>query len=361
MKRRSLDRPDARAYTRYAWFVLAVNLLVILWGAYVRASGSGAGCGAHWPLCNGVVVPQSPEIETLIELGHRVTSGLALVAVGLLGIWTLRRYRRYRPNAGALPGARSMRRLAWLAMFFIAGEAAIGAGIVLLKLVGENSSGARAAWMAGHLVNTFLLLATLALLAERSGRDPEAGPDLPKVRGSAWRAWRSWYAGAGLFALLATAATGAIAALGDTLFPAQSLAEGLAQDLQPGGHFLIQLRAFHPLVAVGTGLLWLHLAREVRKASQRGRFRDPRATRRTMYWSKWLTALVLLQFAVGLLTLGLLAPVPLQLLHLGMADLVWIAGVLLVDSGRRAALHFDPALRRRMQPPSPPPAHPLHP
>lgn len=349
MKRRALDRPDARAYSRFAWFVLAVNVLIIVWGGFVRASGSGAGCGAHWPLCNGVVVPQDPKLETLIELGHRVTSGLAVVAVGVLGIWTLRRYRRYRPDAGGLPGARSMRRFAWLAMLFMAGEAAIGAGIVLLRYVGENSSAARAGWMAGHLVNTFLLLAALALLAERSGRDPEAGPDLRPAGGFGWRGWLrrfAWSDALGLCALLLTAITGAFAALGDTLFPVQSLAEGLAQDLSSTAHFLIQLRAFHPLVAITTGLLWLYLSREVRKASLLGRFRDPRAARRTATWSARLTGLIFLQFAIGLLTLALLAPVPLQLVHLAIADLVWIAGVLLVDSGRRAARHADPTVRR---------------
>jgi len=346
MKRRSLDRADARSYTRFAWFVLVVNLVVIVWGGFVRASGSGAGCGAHWPLCNGVVVPQEPKLETLIELGHRLTSGLAVVAVGVLGLWTLRRYRRYRPNAGGLPGARSQRRLAWLAMLFIAGEAALGAGIVLLQYVGENSSAARAGWMAGHLANTFLLLAVLALLAERSGRDPEIGPDLRAAEASVWRSWLAWRDGLGLGALLLTATTGAIAALGDTLFPARSLAEGLAQDLSPTAHFLIQLRALHPLVAIATGLFWLYLAHKGRRASLAGRFRDPRAARRAASWSARLTGLVFLQFSIGLLTLALLAPVALQLVHLALADLVWIAGVLLVDSRRRLARRTVPVVLR---------------
>src|SRR5579864_5069358 len=91
-------------FTRYAWGVLGWNLLVILWGAYVRATGSGAGCGAHWPLCNGEVVPRSPPVEMLVELSHRVTSGLALVlSIGLF-VWALRGYprgHRVRRAAGA--------------------------------------------------------------------------------------------------------------------------------------------------------------------------------------------------------------------------------------------------------------------
>ena len=317
--------PYGDPHSRFAWFALAVNLTVIVWGGFVRASGSGAGCGAHWPLCNGVVVPQNPKIETLIELGHRVTSGLALVVVVVLGIWTLRRYRKGTPEGAA------MRRLAWLAMLFIFGEAALGAGLVLLEYVGQNSSGARAVWMAGHLVNTFLLLAILALLAERSGH-VSPGEKLP-VRGmpassTAGLAPR-WLELLSFAALLFTAMTGAIAALGDTLFPATSLVQGMAQDLSPTAHFLIQLRVLHPLVAIGAGLLWIHLAQKVRAVVP--------ADARAGIWAKGVMGLVASQFAVGLATLAFLAPVPLQLLHLFVADLVWIAGVLLVDSHRRAA------------------------
>src|SRR5215467_12703113 len=69
----------------FAWGVLAYNVAVIAWGAFVRASGSGAGCGRHWPLCNGEVVPRPTSVATVIEATHRATSGLALVGVvGLL-------------------------------------------------------------------------------------------------------------------------------------------------------------------------------------------------------------------------------------------------------------------------------------
>jgi cytochrome c oxidase assembly protein subunit 15 len=330
------SRPDDRSatFTRFAWVILALNLAVIVWGGFVRASGSGAGCGAHWPLCNGVVVPQDPKLETLIELGHRLTSGLALIGVVALGAWTLRRHSK------ATAEGRDMRRLAWLAILFILGEAALGAGLVLLEYVGQNSSGARAVWMAGHLVNTFLLLAILALLAERSRggiRDEKLLAREISPSPSAGRPPR-WLNPLSFTALLFTAVTGAITALGDTLFPATSLAEGLAQDLSPTAHFLIQLRVFHPLVAIGAGILWIHLAQRMRAAavqvSENGR---------ASLWAKWTIWLVLAQFAVGLATLAFLAPVPLQLLHLLGADLVWIAAVLLIDAGRRADLPLTPA------------------
>jgi len=83
----SPSRTGARNFTRYAWSVLGWNIAVVLWGAYVRASGSGAGCGNHWPLCNGEVVPHAPQVQTLIEFTHRAMSGIAFVAVAALLAW----------------------------------------------------------------------------------------------------------------------------------------------------------------------------------------------------------------------------------------------------------------------------------
>src|SRR6478672_13461763 len=82
--------PADRRFRRFAWAVLAYNVLVILWGALVRASGSGAGCGNHWPLCNGQVIPVSPSLHTVIEFTHRMmTGGSAFVVLALL-VWTFR-------------------------------------------------------------------------------------------------------------------------------------------------------------------------------------------------------------------------------------------------------------------------------
>src|ERR1017187_2153894 len=83
-----------RRFTRVAWAVLAYNMLVVLWGAFVRATGSGAGCGDRWPLCNGVMVRRAPSIETIIEFTHRATSGLALVSVAALCLWAFRLFPR---------------------------------------------------------------------------------------------------------------------------------------------------------------------------------------------------------------------------------------------------------------------------
>jgi len=150
------DTPNAgSAVARFAWAVLAYNLAVILWGAYVRASGSGAGCGSHWPLCNGVVIQPSPSAATLVEYSHRLTSGLALLSVVTLAGWT---WRTTKPGDPARVGAAA-------SLFFMLTEAALGAGLVLFRLVADNATMARALFMGAHLLNTFILLKALTLTA----------------------------------------------------------------------------------------------------------------------------------------------------------------------------------------------------
>ena len=221
------------ALPRYAWAVLAYNVAVILWGAYVRASGSGAGCGSHWPLCNGEVIPQSPSTAMLVEYSHRLTSGLALVSVVVLLAWTWR----------ARPAGHPARTAAAWSLVFMLTEAAVGAGLVLFRLVADNQTMARALFMGAHLVNTFLLLGALTLTAWwLSGGRPTRRP-----RGARLAALAALAA-----AVLITGTSGAIAALGDTLYPAGTLAEGLRADLSPTSHTLIRLRVWHPALAVAT-------------------------------------------------------------------------------------------------------------
>ncbi len=287
---------------RFAWVVLGWNLVVIVWGAFVRATGSGAGCGAHWPFCNGEVVPRAPAVETMIEFTHRSTSGIALLLVALLALWVFR----------DRPKGHLARKAAAFSLVFILGEAALGAGLVLFRLVAENDSVARALVMATHLVNTFLLLASLALTAHW------AAEDAPLRREAVGR--EGWVFGLCAIGLLAVGKTGAIAAFGDTLYPAQSLLGGLAQDLSPTVALLVRLRVAHPLIAVVGALLVSFAAGRVLHAT------DERRTRR----AAWLVpALALVQIAAGLLNLALLAPVWMQLVHLLLADLLWVAFVLL--------------------------------
>lgn len=283
---------------RLAVFTLVFTLGVIAWGAFVRATGSGAGCGAHWPLCNGEVLPRPQAVETVIELVHRVTSGLALVAVLVLAVAVFRATRRGDPA----------RLAAAASVAFMLAEAAIGAGLVLLEYVADDDSAARAYWMAGHLVNTFFLLAALAATVWWTG--PGKG-DVP-----AFRPPRAVAVAVGAGALLLlVGASGGVAALGDTLYPAASLAEGVRQDLDPGSALLLRLRVFHPVLALVAGVA-LILA-----VPYLGRF----GTGRARHVGRVVVALVVAQILAGFINLLLLAPVWLQIVHLALADLLWLS------------------------------------
>ena len=285
---------------RFAWGVLAYNIAVILWGAYVRASGSGAGCGEHWPLCNGVVLPRDPSTATLIEFSHRITSGLALIAVVVLLVWV------WRACAAGHPA----RRAASWTVFFMLTEAAVGAGLVLFQLVADNATMARAMFMAVHLLNTFVLLGWLTLTAWWL-----SGGAAVSVREHRGRAAVLTIASAGL---LLVGASGAVAALGNTLYPDASLAEGLAADLSATSHFLIRLRILHPTFAVLTAVGLLFGAPRLAHAAH-----GPAAR-----LARIVAGLAGTQLLLGALNVILLAPVWTQIMHLLVADLLWIAFIL---------------------------------
>src|SRR5439155_3691326 len=130
---------------------------------------------------------------------------------------------------------------------------------------------------------------------------------------------------AGLAGTLLLGVSGAIAALGDTLFPVRSFAEGWQQDLSPTAHLFVRLRIWHPVLAVfvGGGLLAVTGALVI--ADRPPGARGPATV---------AAALVLAQLAAGLVNLALLAPVATQMLHLLLADLVWIALVRLAATLR---------------------------
>lgn len=298
-------------FVRFAWLVLGFNLLVILWGAYVRASGSGAGCGSHWPLCNGVVVPRAPTTATLIELTHRVTSGLALLLV--VGLFAWARLAR--------PAGHPARTGAGFALGFMIGEALLGAGLVLLALVATDASLRRVIALALHLLNTFLLVGSLGVTAFLAGpRAARPGRAIP------------WLLVPALVGTLLIGVTGAMTALGDTLFPARDLAAGLAQDQAPTAHFLLRLRVIHPALALLTSL-YLAVAVGV-LAAQPVTSPAGLAVRRL---ARLALLLFVLQVGAGLTNLLLLAPVYMQLVHLLLADCVWLALVLLTVACGQAA------------------------
>ncbi len=286
-------------FARYAWGVLAYNLLVIMWGAFVRATGSGAGCGRHWPACNGDVIPRAESIETVIEFSHRVTSGLALLAVILLVVWA---YRAYTPGS-------PVRRGALTAMVLMIVEALLGAGLVLFELTADNATVARAVAMALHLMNTFLLLGAITLTAwwASGGRDI-------RMRGLALRL--RFALGAAFIGTMILGASGSVTALGDTLV----LTAGLTPADAPLLTTLVELRIFHPVIGIIVGgLIWLAF-----QTARQG-YESP-GMRRTGYA---LMGVYLSQILLGGANVLLKAPVAIQMFHLLLADLIWILLVIL--------------------------------
>jgi heme A synthase len=293
-------KTSSSSFTRYAWGVLAWNLFVVLWGAYVRASGSGAGCGSHWPLCNGEVMPRAPRLETIIEFTHRMTSAVSLLATGWLAVWSVRRF----------PRDHRVRRYALLSVVFLFAEALLGAGLVLFEFVASNASVGRAFYLSLHLVNTQFLVAALVLTAWYS-RDvvPPNG-----VRRSARLI-------ATLPAALVVSVTGAVTALGDTLFPAASLAEGMRQDIAAASSFLLRLRVLHPALAILAAGYFVYVAMSILRSKPR-----PLTTQIALA----VIVLAAAQLGAGAINITLLAPVWMQLIHLLLADLLWLSLVLLV-------------------------------
>jgi cytochrome c oxidase assembly protein subunit 15 len=290
-------------FQRFAWFTLGFCVLVILWGAMVRATGSGAGCGDHWPLCNGNVVPTSDQVKTWIEYSHRLTSGLSLLLVIALYVFSRRIF----------PLGNFTRSAAGYSLIAIIIEALIGAGLVLLRLVEHDQSLDRAISIALHLVNTLFLLGSLTLTAV-SVFEPNPRwrwPELSgrwKVRGILWG-----------FALVG--ALGALTALGDTLFPVTNLAEEFRQKFAGRRHFLEQIRMFHPLLAVAwVGAAWLWLAAITDS--------QPALKRRATFFL-WLAAGNL---AFGMANVLFLAPIWMQIVHLLWAETLWILLVSFVFS-----------------------------
>ena len=276
---------------RYAWFTLVFNVGVILLGALVRSTGSGAGCGRSWPTCQGEVLPPL-EGATAIEFTHRAASGVALVLVAVLLVAVWRRVPRGEP---ARVGAS-------LSLISIVGEALIGAMIVLAEWVADDASTARVVAVPLHLVNTLFLLAALTLTAFwLSGGRRLSSRSHPVV-------WR-WVVLGGL-AIMLLAATGAVTALADTLFPKG----GSGVSGSGEAHFLTDLRLIHPALAV--------------VAASIGWWASGRVDGSKTNAARMLPVLVGLMLITGSLNIVLGVPVWMQLVHLLLADALWIAYVL---------------------------------
>lgn len=292
-------------FAKYAWFVLAYNILVILWGVFLRASKSGDGCGQHWLTCHGEVVPSAPELKTIIEFSHRIMSALDGLIVLILLIWAIRIWQKDKTKSALM-------KMAVGSFVFVLVEGLIGAGLVLTGNTAGSYTESRPLWAMGHLISTFILLIFMTLTAWFA-----SGGKVFSFKTS-----RKTLLLLGLTAvgILFVGMSGSLAALSNMLFPSQNLTEGIAKDFSETSHFLLRLRISHPLLAVLISIYIAFLTMWVAKKSQ---------SVWTKKFSNYLAILVFIQVVFGGLTLVMLAPIVMQVGHLLLADLIWICFILM--------------------------------
>lgn len=283
---------------RFSWLIIAYTVVVIAWGAWVRISGSGDGCGEHWPLCHGEAIPSAAPTKTWIEVSHRYSTALYGLLVLLQLALAFKRFRRAHPA----------RFWAVATVAFTITEALLGRQLVTLRLVNESTDLLRLVVMPLHLLNTSLLLFSAVMTAEsiRFGERIRASIS-PRIRR---------YGLLSIAALLLLLTTGAIAALGSHLAPSESLMAGMLKDWSDDSHLAVRLRVIHPLIALLLGFALLQVA----SAAQ-----EEAAHVDAKRWLGIFGKVALGTLMVGVVTLVSLAPAWLKLSHLALANAVVIA------------------------------------
>jgi heme A synthase len=296
-----LENPKQKTFLKIAWFVFGFNVLVILWGVFLRASYSGDGCGEHWLTCHGEIIPSAPELKTVIEFLHRLMSGFDFFITLAMAILAWRWFEK----------GNNIRKFAFASFGLIIVEALIGAGLVLTGNTAGADTPTRPFWTMGHLIATFILLAVLSLtIYFAKGGKPFSFKTTRK---------NQLLLGLGLVGILFVGLSGSLAALSNMLFPSESLAEGIAKDFSDASHILLRLRISHPLLSILTTIYLFFLATWISKNSNEA----------TKTWAGRLTLLLFVQLVFGGLTLVMLAPILMQIGHLLLADLVWICFVMM--------------------------------
>ena len=270
---------------------LTTSILSILAGAIVRATGSGDGCGASWPTCNGRVIPSLETSSEIIEFSHRSISGVLLIVTLLLFV------KSKDPDTPLLH-----KKLINYLTFFVLLEAAIGAVIVIYEWVGLNSSLPRIIAVPLHLVNTFALLGfyTLIFYLLRESENKLSNFFDKRIK-------------IAFVLFFLTGATGSITALADVLFPSASFVEGFIEDFDSTSEVLTRLRILHPFVST---ILSIFLF------SESNRFKKEFAID-----TSTIKVLIIVGVILGVLNVVSNIILPLSILHLLLADLLWITYV----------------------------------
>lgn len=281
--------------TRYLSHInLYFALFIVLWGAWVRLSGSGAGCGEHWPLCNGEVVPIDAGIKTFIEFTHRLTSGIFGFTILGMVFYARKEFERGHP----------LRFYALWSLALTIVEALIGAVLVKKGLVDQNSSHLRAVVIALHLGNTLLLMASLSACVFFAKAKSFTFTELAQ-------GMKRFFAVVAVLIFIVVS-SGAVTALGNTLFPESSLLAGMDKDFSKDSPFLIRLRIYHPISALIMASLFMTLNSKMRSLVMGQRLCD------------FNQAIIIISLAFGAINWLLMAPTWGALLHLLLANIMWL-------------------------------------
>ena len=291
---RSISRAASR-FATFAWFVLIYNLAAVAWGVFVRASKSGDGGGAQWPLLDMSHQPLNGEIARWIEGSHRLSTSLCGV-LAIAMVWMA--FRNF-------PKRHQTRLFSVVVLAFTLLEGAIGAILVLFKLVAENDSGARAGVMSFHVISTMFLVSAIALAAMAAmsrGRIEFRGNASVIPMGAV-----------GILSMMALAVSGAVAALSHTLMPVQNVLHAAAQ---PDSHWMIRLQPLHPYLSIAAGMYVCLMA---------GLLANLRPSPLVRKSSQIMVVTFAGQLLMGLVNIQLGAPIWMQMVHLALGDVLFIS------------------------------------
>lgn len=284
-----------------SWSVLWLTVAVIIGGALVRATDSGAGCGESWPICGGQLIPEIGNYHTAIEVSHRLMTGLLGFALVALFVLVRRDFEKDH----------RLRRAVFAAGVLLIIESLLGASLVLFGWVEFDASIARLIVVPLHLVNTFLLVGAMTLVAFFASGGRGFRIDTSRRRDQLVLL--------GLGIVLVIGATGALNALADTLIQSDALSGAVPGEVQVTEPVLRQIRTIHPFVAIIGGLALFMLVRYLALD----------ASRQVKWLALGIQGIVWAQFLIGLLNIALEVPLEIQLIHLFVADVLWIAFVLM--------------------------------
>lgn len=292
-----------KKFAKFAWFVLVYNIVVVIWGVFLRASKSGDGCGKYWLTCHNEFIPTAPQLKTIIEFTHRIMSGLdGFIVLGFV-IWAFLIYDK----------GEQIRKFAFVSLIFVITEGLIGGVLVLTGNTAEANTSVRPFLAISHLLNTFVLIGSLSLTAWLASGGNEISL---KNKGK-----YVWILGLGIVGFVFIGASGSLAALSSMLYETKTLTEGLQQDFAGSSPLLLRLRISHPILSILVGISFVFLAGWLKTKAEGNLW--------VQRFSNALTILVLIQLCFGALTLLMLAPILMQLGHLLLADLMWISFVLM--------------------------------